>query len=345
MNWSPFLCNFATHLTRSHPFIVNKLENIQAPIAEELQQFAEMFRASFVHDNPLLGMALDHLSKRTGKQMRPTLVLLCARSVGRVNDEVLHAATALELLHTASLVHDDVVDESDRRRGQLSVNALTNNKVAVLVGDYLLSQALQHAADTRNPEAVAGVARLGQTLADGELMQLANTHSEEISEKAYYEVIRKKTASLFSACAQVGAILAGGTEADVERMRQFGQLVGTCFQLRDDIFDFDNESDTGKPAGNDLKEGKLTLPVIHALNKAKDPEMTALALTVRRGEATAEEIARLVRFTREQGGIPSPHCAIDELRCLASGLIPEYRDPAIVRALHAYVDYVAQRNL
>ncbi len=323
---------------------MNKLENIQAPITEELQQFAEMFRASFVHDNPMLGMALNHLSKRTGKQMRPTLVLLSARTVGRVNEEVLHAATALELLHTASLVHDDVVDESDRRRGQLSVNALTNNKVAVLVGDYLLSLALQHAAQTESTEVVNIVGRLGQTLADGELMQLANTRSEDISEKKYFEVIRKKTASLFSACAQVGAILAGGSDADVERMRQFGQLVGTCFQLRDDIFDFDNEADTGKPAGNDLKEGKLTLPVIHALNKGKNSEMTALALTVRRGEATAEQIADLVRYTHEQGGIPYAEWAMDEFRYMASGLIPEDRDPAIVQALHTYVDYVAQRK-
>ncbi len=323
---------------------MNHLDKIQAPITEELQQFADMFRASFVHDNPLLGMALDHLSKRTGKQMRPTLVLLSARTVGRVNEKVLHAAVALELLHTASLVHDDVVDESDRRRGQLSVNALTNNKVAVLVGDYLLSLALQHAAQTESTEVVNVVGRLGQTLADGELMQLANTHSEEISEKKYFEVIRKKTASLFSACAQVGAILAGGTEAEVERMRQFGQLVGTCFQLRDDIFDFDSEADTGKPAGNDLKEGKLTLPVIHALNKGQNPEMTALALAVRHGEASAEQIADLVRYTREQGGIPYSEWAMDEFRYMASGLIPEDRDASIVEALHVYVDFVAQRK-
>lgn len=323
---------------------MNQLETIQAPVAEELKQFAEMFRTALTHENPLLGMALEHLSKKLGKQMRPMLVLLCARSVGRVNNEVLHAATALELLHTASLVHDDVVDESDRRRGQLSVNALTNNKVAVLVGDYLLSVALQHAADTRNPEVVSVVARLGQTLADGELLQLAKTHSEDISEKSYFEVIRKKTASLFAACAQVGAVLAGGTGEEAERMRQFGQLVGTCFQLRDDIFDFDNESDTGKPAGNDLKEGKLTLPVIHALNKGQNPGMTALALTIRRGEASAEQIAELVRFTHEQGGIPYAEWAMDEFRYMASGLIPEDGDPAISQALHAYVDFVAQRK-
>ncbi|MBR4857460.1 MAG: polyprenyl synthetase family protein [Bacteroidaceae bacterium] len=323
---------------------MNHLESIQAPVKGELKQFAEMFSAALSHENPLLNLALQHLKNRTGKQMRPLMVLLCARLTGQVNEAVLHAAVALELLHTASLVHDDVVDESDCRRGQLSVNALTNNKVAVLVGDYLLSVALMHAAQTGNTAVVSVVAQLGQTLADGELLQLANTKSEDFNEKTYYEVIRKKTASLFSACAQVGAILAGGNEDEVERMRRFGQLTGTCFQLRDDIFDFDDKADTGKPAGNDMKEGKLTLPVIHALNKAATPEMTALALAVRRGEATAEQIAELVSFTRQQEGIAYAEWAMDEFRYMASGLIPDNADKDVADALRLYVDYVAQRN-
>ena len=188
------------------------------------------------------------------------------------------------------------------------------------------------------------VAQLGQTLADGELLQLANTKKQELSEASYYEVIRKKTASLFSACAQVGAILAGGSGEEVERMRRFGQLVGMCFQLRDDIFDFDDKADTGKPAGNDMKEGKLTLPVIHALNKAADDGMTALAMKVRRGEATAQEIDSLVAFTREQEGIAYAEWAMDEFRYMAAGLIPEDADQTVVEALRHYVDYVAQRN-
>lgn len=323
---------------------MSQLESIQTPVKEELKQFADIFETALSHENPLLGMALEHLKKRTGKRMRPVLVLLCARLTGRVNDAVLNAAAALELLHTASLVHDDVVDESDTRRGQLSVNALSGNKVAVLVGDYLLSVALQLAAKTQNTEVVGVVAQLGQTLADGELLQLANTKKQELSEASYYEVIRKKTASLFSACAQVGTILAGGSGEEVERMRRFGQLVGMCFQLRDDIFDFDNKADTGKPAGNDMKEGKLTLPVIHALNKAADDGMTALAMKVRRGEATAQEIDSLVAFTREQEGIAYAEWAMDEFRYMAAGLIPEDADQTVVEALRHYVDYVAQRN-
>lgn len=323
---------------------MSQLESIQTPVKEELKQFADIFETALSHENPLLGMALEHLKKRTGKRMRPVLVLLCARLTGRVNDAVLNAAAALELLHTASLVHDDVVDESDTRRGQLSVNALSGNKVAVLVGDYLLSVALQLAAKTQNTEVVGVVAQLGQTLADGELLQLANTKKQELSEASYYEVIRKKTASLFSACAQVGAILAGGSGEEVERMRRFGQLVGMCFQLRDDIFDFDDKADTGKPAGNDMKEGKLTLPVIHALNKAADDGMTALAMKVRRGEATAQEIESLVAFTREQEGIAYAEWAMDEFRYMAAGLIPEDADQTVVEALRHYVDYVAQRN-
>ena len=304
-----------------------------------------MFQSALEHENPLLAMALSHIGKRSGKMMRPTLVLLCARLTGQVNEAVLHAAVALELLHTASLVHDDVVDESDRRRGQLSVNALAGNKVAVLVGDYLLSVALQHAALTANTAVVNVVAEMGKALADGELLQLNNTKSEEISETSYYEVIRKKTASLFAACAQAGTILSGGTEDDVERMRRFGQLTGMCFQLRDDIFDLTQDADVGKPVGNDLIEGKLTLPVIHALLKGGDSEMTDLALKVRRGEAMPQEISVLVDFTRQQEGIAYSEWAMDEFRYMASGLIPDDADSAVVDALRLYVDYVAQRNI
>ena len=196
-----------------------------------------MFEKAMSHENPILNEALVHMRQRLGKMMRPILVILSARMVGRCTQEVLHAAVALEMLHTASLVHDDVVDESDRRRGQASVNARFGNKAAVLVGDYVLSMALEHAALTQSTQVVGLVAQLGQTLADGELLQLYNTQSDIIDEKSYYSVIRKKTASLFAACSQIGAILAGGSDDDVERLRQVGQITGICFQLRDDIFD------------------------------------------------------------------------------------------------------------
>ena len=302
-----------------------------------------MFEKVMSHENPILNEALVHMRQRLGKMMRPILVILSARMVGRCTQEVLHAAVALEMLHTASLVHDDVVDESDRRRGQASVNARFGNKAAVLVGDYVLSMALEHAALTQSTRVVGLVAQLGQTLADGELLQLYNTQSDIIDEKSYYSVIRKKTASLFAACSQIGAILAGGSADDVERLRQLGQITGTCFQLRDDIFDYDDKHDVGKPAGNDMKEGKLTLPAIHAVLRGGDPEMKTLALKIRRQQASPSDIQRMVDYTRQQNGIAYAEWAMQEFQYMAAGLVPEDGDPAIREALHAYIDYVAGR--
>lgn len=302
-----------------------------------------MFEKAMSHENPILNEALVHMRQRLGKMMRPILVILSARMVGRCTQEVLHAAVALEMLHTASLVHDDVVDESDRRRGQASVNARFGNKAAVLVGDYVLSMALEHAALTQSTQVVGLVAQLGQTLADGELLQLYNTQSDIIDEKSYYSVIRKKTASLFAACSQIGAILAGGSDDDVERLRQVGQITGICFQLRDDIFDYDDKHDVGKPAGNDMKEGKLTLPAIHAVLRGGDPEMKSLALKIRRQQASPSYIQRMVDYTRQQNGIAYAEWAMQEFQYMAAGLVPEDGDPAIREALHAYIDYVAGR--
>ena len=302
-----------------------------------------MFEKAMSHENPILNEALVHMRQRLGKMMRPILVILSARMVGRCTQEVLHAAVALEMLHTASLVHDAVVDESDRRRGQASVNARFGNKAAVLVGDYVLSMALEHAALTQSTQVVGLVAQLGQTLADGELLQLYNTQSDIIDEKSYYSVIRKKTASLFAACSQIGAILAGGSDDDVERLRQVGQITGICFQLRDDIFDYDDKHDVGKPAGNDMKEGKLTLPAIHAVLRGGDPEMKTLALKIRRQQASPSDIQRMVDYTRQQNGIAYAEWAMQEFQYMAAGLVPEDGDPAIREALHAYIDYVAGR--
>lgn len=302
-----------------------------------------MFEKVMSHENPILNEALVHMRQRLGKMMRPILVILSARMVGRCTQEVLHAAVALEMLHTASLVHDDVVDESDRRRGQASVNARFGNKAAVLVGDYVLSMALEHAALTQSTRVVGLVAQLGQTLADGELLQLYNTQSDIIDEKSYYSVIRKKTASLFAACSQIGAILAGGSDDDVERLRQIGQITGICFQLRDDIFDYDDKHDVGKPAGNDMKEGKLTLPAIHAVLRGGDPEMKTLALKIRRQQASPSDIQRMVDYTRQQNGIAYAEWAMQEFQYMAAGLVSEDGDPAIREALHAYIDYVAGR--
>lgn len=325
---------------------MDKLTEIRRPIEAELKAYRNLFEETLQTENPILQVALSHLLQRQGKMMRPILVMLAARMAGRVGESVLHAAVALELLHTASLVHDDVVDESDRRRGQKSVNALLDNRAAVLVGDFLLSKALYHAAQTGSQRVVTWVAELGQTLSDGELLQLANLDKTTFAEEDYYEVIRKKTASLFETCARTGALLADGGEELVERMGGFGLSVGICFQMRDDLLDYENQYDTGKPSGNDMKEGKLTLPVLHALLASGDETMKSVALKVRKGEATDEEIAGLVHFTHRQGGIAYTEKMMDQTVDEALKLVGNGGgERAIVDALNLYAAFVAGRNL
>lgn len=279
------------------------LSIIKKPIDSELQGFISLFNESLSHTGNLQAEIFDRIKQRAGKRMRPMLILLMAKNYGSVNDATLNAAVGLELLHTASLVHDDVVDESDERRGQASVNAIYNNKVAVLVGDYILSTALLCVSLTHNELIIRYLAELGRTLSNGEILQLTNISSDEISEDVYYQVIKQKTAALFEACCAIGAISAGLPESRVEAARLFGSNLGVIFQIRDDIFDYYDSSEIGKPTGNDMAEGKLTLPVIHAVNTSGDEEMRRLAMKVKAGTVSAEEIARLVAFTKANGGI------------------------------------------
>ena len=318
------------------------LTQIRKPIEREMADFESLFGITLQHQNALLTMALQHVLSRKGKLMRPILVLLAAKRYGKVNDAVLHAAVSLEMLHTASLVHDDVVDESGERRGQLSVNALMDNKAAVLVGDYLLSTALKHAATAGNLEVVDIVARLGQTLSDGELQQLSNVKSDEISEEQYFDVIRSKTASLFASCAEVGALLSGATKTQIARLRDFGTYVGLCFQIRDDVFDY-YDVEVGKPTGNDMKEGKLTLPVIYAVLQPGAEKWHEIALKVRAGKATEDEIKNLVEFTKQSGGIDYARHKMDEIRNSAMKLLSDEGNDEVREALQLYLDFVFKR--
>lgn len=328
-------------------WLMDALKKIQEPVRHDLERFNEMFKATLTTTNPLLNIALEHIVKRQGKQMRPVLTLLSARLFTDVEkalpDSVLHAAIALELLHTASLVHDDVVDESDMRRGQQSVNSLLSSKTAVLVGDFLLSKSIEHASVVGDIVIPQRVAELGKMLVDGELLQLANVDGKSMEESAYYDVIRKKTASLFSTCAQLGATLAGADEGAADLLKRFGMLLGICFQLRDDLFDYDKANNAGKPAGNDMKEGKLTLPVLFAARRNR--EVRELALKVRRGTVTEEEIAVLVHLTYDEGGIVYTEKAMQEFSGMARGLLDDFAHSAIIDSLIAYLDFVSQRAL
>ena len=279
-----------------------------------------------------------------GKGMRPILMMLVAKNYSEVTQVTQHSAIGLELLHTASLVHDDVVDESGERRGQPSVNATYNNKVSVLVGDYILSTALLHVSYTGDQRIVENLAELGRTLASGEILQLSNIRNQDISEDVYYQVIKQKTAALFEACAAIGALSAGASDEEVKLAGQFGQNIGIIFQIRDDIFDYFDSKDIGKPTGNDMTEGKLTLPIIYALNKSPYESMMNLARKVKAGTINRDEIAVLVEFTKQQGGIEYAEQAMLDYRAKAQMYVASIQKAEIREALNAYLDYVMQRN-
>lgn len=321
------------------------LNIIRQPIEAELQEFIAMFNDSLSHSDGLLSKALDYIRQRAGKRMRPMLILLIAKNFGKVTEVSHRAGVGLELLHTASLVHDDIVDEASERRGQASVNAVYDNKVSVLVGDYILSAALLNVCQTQNVEIVRYLSKLGQTLSNGEILQLTSNGSDNISEEAYYEVIKQKTAALFEACCMMGAMSVGASAEDSEAARVFGQTLGVIFQIRDDIFDYYDSSQIGKPTGNDMLEGKLTLPAIHAVLNHGDDAVKAIAMKVKQHEASKEEIAQLVAFTKQNGGIEYAEQVMQKLHSEAQKFIVErVGDAEIKQALQAYLDYTIKRE-
>lgn len=322
------------------------LSRIKAPIGDEFELFNKLFSTALTHTDGMLSQVLSYIARRQGKRMRPLLVMLIAKNYGVVSDVTLNAAVGIELLHTASLVHDDVVDESGTRRGQQSVNAIYDNRVAVLVGDYLLSTALQHVARTYNGAIVARLADLGRTLAAGEIMQLSGIKDTDISERAYYDVIDRKTASLFEACCDMGTLSAGAPAAAIDAARAFGHSVGMMFQIRDDIFDYYPAADIGKPTGNDMAEGKLTLPAIYAVNNAADePAVRDVALRIKAQKASAGDIPYLVEYSKSHGGVDYARRKMMDFHKDAVAFIdnnvskPEIRD-----ALMAYCDFVIRRD-
>ena len=309
-----------------------------------MNNFVELFIQTLSQGEGMLESVLSHIRQRGGKRMRPMLILLTAKNYGGVSSVTQNAALGLELLHTASLVHDDVVDESDLRRGQPSVNATYNNKVAVLVGDYILSTALLRVALSDNHEIVQELAELGRTLAAGEILQLSNISNQEISEDVYYQVIDKKTAVLFEACCKLGAISVGAPREVVEKAAKFGHNIGMIFQIRDDIFDYYDSAEIGKPTGNDMLEGKLTLPVIYSLTHFKNDAVLNLAKKVKAGTINQDEIAVLIEFAKQYGGIKYAEKKMEDFAKECEGFIEECVKPELKDSFKAYLDYVIQRN-
>ena len=321
------------------------LSIIKRPIEGDLNAFSAFFGDAFSHSNGLLASVLSHIKKRTGKQMRPILILLLAKNYGTISNVTLRSAVGLELLHTASLVHDDVVDDSEERRGQKSVTAEYNNKVAVLVGDYLLSTALLNVSLTNNHLIVQILAELGRTLARGEILQLSNISSQDISEDVYYQVIKQKTAALFESCCAIAALSCDVSEEQICKAKKFGQELGIIFQIKDDIFDYYDSDEIGKPTGNDMAEGKLTLPAIYALRSTNNDEMYRIARKVKSHDVTQDEIKQLVEFTKANRGIEYAEKVMSELHESCNSFIRDnITDKDIQESLYKYVEFVIQRT-
>ena len=324
---------------------MDNLSIIKRPITGDLNDFSKLFSDALSHSNGLLASVLEHIKKRTGKQMRPILILLIAKNYGKISYVTQHSAVGLELLHTASLVHDDVVDESAERRGKKSVNAQYNNKVAVLVGDYLLSTALLNVSLTHNNLIVQNLAELGRTLAKGEILQLTNIDNRDLSEDVYYQVIEQKTAALFESCCAIGALSANASPEQIELAKKFGHNLGIIFQIKDDIFDYYDSDEIGKPTGNDMAEGKLTLPAIYALNSTANETMLNIARKVKDGNVSQDEIKQLVDFTKEYGGIDYAEKVMSQFHNECNKYIfDNVSDPQIQESLFKYVEFVIQRT-
>jgi len=323
---------------------MNPLESIISPIEQEYRHFQSLYEDFAVTDNPLLREVLNHIVHKKGKQMRPILVLLFAKLLGEIGDSTYNAALSLELIHTASLVHDDVIDESAIRRGQPSVNASFGNKVAVLSGDYLSALSMLYMARTDNAQMAKAVGQLAQLLSDGELFQLFESRENVISEDVYFLIIKKKTAALFSACAKLGALSVGASPEDVENSAKIGEFIGICFQIRDDIFDYFESSSIGKPTGSDMREGKLTLPIIYAVRNFGDEKIHQQIEQLKSGSLPDADIQGLIDFARSHGGIAYAENVMKSYREKALALLSTYDNKEIVRAIIAYLDLVIGRE-
>jgi octaprenyl-diphosphate synthase len=317
-------------------------KQICAPIESEFQEFTERYSRLFSSANPGVDLLLKFLLARKGKLMRPILVLLVAKACGQVNDGSYHLASAVELLHQGSLIHDDVVDESDKRRGKESANAVFDNKMAVLLGDYIVSLALQQITATNNVKSVEALSTLIGTLSEGEIIQLNALDNATLSEDLYFDIISKKTAVLFSTCTSLSAHLSGASSQDIEGFRQFGHVAGLCFQIMDDILDYHDSAQTGKPSGNDLKEGKFTLPAIYALTHS-DRDWSAHIKAIRSLEATPDQIREVTEYSVSNGGIDYAFARMNELKKQAIQGLPASMSPQLRNAFESYLELITDR--
>lgn len=317
---------------------------IEQPVAVEFKRFNEEFAASLRSETNRLQSAIDRILNASGKHVRPLLVLLTAKACGQVTDNTINSAVLLELLHTATLIHDDVIDETKQRRGVPSLNAIFDNRISVLVGDYVLSTALIRSIQTGNLQIIGIVSNLGRDLSEGEIKQLETAEESIIDESCYMQVIRKKTAMLLSACAEIGSISVGASGEMVEKCREFGEYLGYCFQIKDDIFDYFKEANIGKPTGNDIREGKVTLPLLHALKTGRREEVDKCLRIIKEKDFTTENISLLIDFAKANGGIEYAEQRMQEYRDKAVEVLMTLPESEAREGLLLLADYIVERR-
>ncbi|MEO1049807.1 MAG: polyprenyl synthetase family protein [Bacteroidota bacterium] len=319
------------------------LKAIKAPIASEMEEFEKKFHKSMKSKVLLLDKIMSYIVKRKGKQMRPMFVFLSAGVCGKIDESTYRGASLIELLHTATLVHDDVVDDSNYRRGFFSINALWKNKIAVLVGDYLLSRGLLLSVNNGDYELLRIVSDAVREMSEGELLQMEKARHLDITEDVYYDIIRQKTASLIASCCAVGASSAGKENGAIEKMRVFGEKVGMAFQIKDDLFDY-GESEIGKPLGIDIKERKMTLPLIHALQKASWLEKRRIINIIRNHSNKPKKVKEVIDFVKQSGGIEYAQDAMNKYFKESMDVINEFDDSPYRQSLSQLVQFTIERN-
>lgn len=320
-----------------------KLSEIQAPIANEMIEFEQKFRSFMKSKVFLLDQIMSYIVKRKGKQMRPMFVFLSAGVTGQISERTHRGASLIELLHTATLVHDDVVDDSNYRRGYFSINALWKNKIAVIVGDYLLSRGLLLSVDHEDFDLLKLVSQAVREMSEGELLQMAKARSLDITEDIYYDVIRQKTASLIASCCAVGAASSGASSQEVERMKEFGLKVGMAFQIKDDLFDYGDE-EIGKPLGIDIKEQKMTLPLIYALQKADKSERRRVIRTIKNESHKPQKVKEVISFVKSSGGIEYAKSVMNNYYKEAEAILESFNPSPFRESLSQLVTYTVERS-
>ena len=320
------------------------IDQIKAPIAQHIEEFEKHFRASMQSPVALLNTITRYIIKRKGKQMRPMFVFLTAKVCGEVNQSTYHAASLIELLHTATLIHDDVVDDSNERRGFFSLNALWKNKIAVLIGDYLLSKGLLLSLEHEEYHLLKIVSNATREMSEGELLQIEKARKLDIEEPVYFEIIRKKTASLIASCCAAGAASVNSDAETIEKMRLFGEYVGIAFQIKDDLFDYEKNLATGKPHGSDIKEKKMTLPLIYMLNNSTWLEKHRAIQVVRKHNNEPQRVASLINSVNQSGGIEYATMKMNEYRQKAIDLLHTMPESESRSSLEQLVLFTTERK-